>query len=174
MTLSSYIAGMMASAPGASGNPTATARVIRDLWALRQIQAVADDIGRKDTGFDPAAELGNRLGQVDAIRAAMLDRERMSATVGQAGREVVEWIETCLQGRATPLPKTGLPRLDEEIGGGLQPSSLVVGAARTSMGKSILGLEIADAVVRQGFGAVYHSLEMGRRQIRAPARLQAA
>jgi replicative DNA helicase len=166
VTLSSYIASMMASAPGAS-NPAASARLIRDLWALRQIQAVGDDIGRMDTGFDPAAELGNRLGQVDAIRAAMLDRERMSATVGQAGREVVEWIETCLQGRATPLPKTGLPRLDEEIGGGLQPSSLVVGAARTSMGKSILGLEIADAVVRQGFGCVYHSLEMGRRQISA-------
>jgi hypothetical protein len=35
------------------------------------------------------------------------------------------------------------------------------------MGKSIVGLEVADAVARQGFGVVYHSLEMGRRQISA-------
>jgi replicative DNA helicase len=44
---------------------------------------------------------------------------------------------------------------------------LVVVAARTAMGKSILGIEIADRVARQGYGVVYHSLEMSRLQVAA-------
>ena len=35
------------------------------------------------------------------------------------------------------------------------------------MGKSIVGVEIADALARQGLGTVYHTLEMPRRQVAA-------
>jgi replicative DNA helicase len=174
-TLGQYLARIIAHAPGASGI-AATARMIRDLWALRQIAAVADDIGRDASeGFEPTAYLNAKFGALDEVRAALCERERTSATSGQAGREVVEWIESHLKGTAAPLPSTGIRRLDDEIGGGLQSSSLVVIAARTSMGKSIVGVEIADALARQGLGTVYHTLEMPRRQVAArqiPSRLE--
>jgi len=167
LMLGQYLARIIANAPCASG-AAATARMIRDLWALRQLAAVADDIGRDASeGFEPTAYLSAKLGALDEIRAALSDRERTSAMVGQAGREVVEWIESHLKGTARPLPSTGIRRLDDEIGGGLQPSSLIVVAARTSMGKSIVGVEIADALARQGLGTVYHTLEMPRRQVAA-------
>jgi replicative DNA helicase len=140
--------------------------MLRNLWALRAIATIADDIGRESSeGFEPAAYLDEKLSRIDDVRAALSDRERTSATVGQAGQEVVKWIETHLQGRASPLPSTGLDRLDDEIGGGLQPSTMAVLAARTAMGKSICGTEIFDALGRQRLGSVYFSLEMPRRQI---------
>jgi replicative DNA helicase len=166
ITLAQYLARVMALAP-AVGALTPLAHLVRDLWAIRQIAAVSDDIGRKEEGFDPAAYLAEKFDQLDVVRASLLDRERTSATAAQAAGEVVAWVEMCLQGRAAPLPQTGLCCLDDELGGGLRPSTLIVVAARTSMGKSALGLEIADTVARQGFGCVYHSLEMSRLQLAA-------
>ena len=164
-TLGQYLGRIVANAQGFVGF-AATARMIRDLWALRQIAGVADDIGRDASeGFEPTAYLNAKFGALDEVRAALSDRERTSATAGQASREVVEWIESHLKGTAAPLPSTGIRRLDDEIGGGLQPSSLIVIATRTSMGKSIVGVEIADTLARQGLGTVYFTLEMPRRQV---------
>jgi replicative DNA helicase len=166
VTLGAYLARLLAGAQGVG--LVATARMLRDLWALRQIGAVADDIGR-DTpeGFEPTRYLGEKFAALDEVRSALSDRERTSASSGQAGREVVEWIEAHLKGTASALPSTGLRRLDDEIGGGLQPSSLIVIAARTSMGKSIVGVEFLDALARQNLGNVYFTLEMPRRQVAA-------
>jgi replicative DNA helicase len=117
-TLGEYVGRIVVNAPAASGG-AAMARMIRDLWALRQIAAVADDIGRDASeGFEPTAYLNAKFGALDEVRAALSDRERTSATSGQAGREVVEWIESLLKGNAAPLPSTGIRRLDDEIGGG--------------------------------------------------------
>jgi replicative DNA helicase len=167
VSLGKYLARLVANAPPPVGL-AATAGIVRDLWAIRQIAAVAGDIARdRVEGFDPTAYLSAKFAQLDEIRAALSDRERTSATAGQAGQEVVQWIESHLQGQAETLPSTGLRSLDGEIGGGLHPASLIVIAARTSMGKSILGTEIADALSREDRGTVYHSLEMPRRQVAA-------
>ena len=162
-----YLGRVVANAPTVVGLAS-TARMIRDLWALRQLAAVADDIGRDASGgFEPTGYLSSKFAAVDEIRVALSDRERTSATAGQAGREVVDWIESHLKGTAAPLPSTGLRSLDDEIGGGLQPSSLIVVAARTSMGKSIVGIEFLDTLARQNVGSVYFTLEMPRRQVAA-------
>lgn len=163
VTITQYMARMMAYAAVVPLVPIAG--MIRDLWGLRQLAALGDDIANDNSGFDPAAKLSERFTQIDKIRSSLQHRERTSSTAGQAADVVVARIEAVLQGNAPPLPKTGLYGLDEELGGGLQPSSLIVIAARTSMGKSALGIEVADTVARQGFGCVYHSLEMPSVQV---------
>ena len=72
-----------------------------------------------------------------------------------------------MRGELRDLPSSGITSFDRELGGGLQPSTLITVAARTSMGKSIFGLKIAGDSAWKGFGSIYHSLEMSRQQIAA-------
>ena len=152
VTFSAYIARLISAAPDAGGL-AANAQMIRALWGLRQLAAVGDDIYRDGSGYDPAAKLAERFGQVDELRASLIDRERASATAEQAAGSVLARIETVLQGKAVPVPRTGLPKLDDEIGGGLQPATMTVLAGRPGMGKSGVGVEVCDAVAHKGSAA---------------------
>ncbi len=60
---------------------------------------------------------------------------------------------------------TGFPNLDELLGGGLQRSDLVIVAARPSLGKSTLALNIARQAADHGFVSGVFSLEMSGEQI---------
>jgi replicative DNA helicase len=151
---------------GAASQITSHAEVLQALWALRQIEVLGQDIGRRDA-YDPGPYLAECFDKIDEIRSSLVTRRAHTATAAAAGRELVEAIRADIDGRLGALPSTGLTRLDLEIGGGLQPANLITVPARTSMGKSILGTEIVRVTAGQGFGSVYHSLEMHRRQISA-------
>ena len=60
---------------------------------------------------------------------------------------------------------TGFPNMDELLGGGLQRSDLVILAARPSLGKSTLALNMARHASSQGFAVGVFSLEMSGEQI---------
>ena len=60
---------------------------------------------------------------------------------------------------------TGYRRLDELLVGGLQRSDMVVLAARPSVGKSMLGLNLSLHAAKAGYKVGIFSLEMGREQI---------
>ena len=62
---------------------------------------------------------------------------------------------------------TGFPSLDELLGGGLQRSDLIILAARPSLGKSTLALNMARNAAEQGFSTALFSLEMSGEQIAA-------
>ena len=64
----------------------------------------------------------------------------------------------------SPLP-TGFADVDKLLGGGLQRSDMVVLAARPSLGKSTLALNMARSSAAQGAVVGVFSLEMGREQI---------
>ena len=57
--------------------------------------------------------------------------------------------------------KTGLPKLDQTLGGGLYPALYVIGAI-SSLGKTALALQLADNIADQGQPVLFFSLEMGR------------
>tara|TARA_Y100001970_G_scaffold147939_1_gene181598 strand:- start:16349 stop:17812 length:1464 start_codon:yes stop_codon:yes gene_type:complete len=60
---------------------------------------------------------------------------------------------------------TGFTRLNDLLVGGLQRSDMVVLAARPSVGKSMLGLNLAVSAAKADFKVGIFSLEMGREQI---------
>ena len=60
---------------------------------------------------------------------------------------------------------TGFSRLNDLLVGGLQRSDMVVLAARPSVGKSMLGLNLAVSAAKADFKVGIFSLEMGREQI---------
>jgi replicative DNA helicase len=64
----------------------------------------------------------------------------------------------------TGIP-TGFPELDR-LTSGLQPSNLIIVAARPAVGKSTLGLDVArNAAVRSGVPTVVFSLEMSKTEL---------
>lgn len=144
----------------------ASARMVRDLWALRQVEGIGQDIGRAD-GYDPSVFLAESFDKVDALRAQLIDREKKSATAAQAAGALMGRIESAMRGERKPLPRSMITRLDDAMGGGFKPSTLIIIPGRPSMGKSILGVELADRFAEQGFGVDLHSLEMSAEQIAA-------
>lgn len=157
----------LAAIGGMTGGPLMVhARVIRDLWALRQIAAAGTDILEKD-GFEPGAALTETLELIDEVRTSLTDRGLTTVSLAGAGDSLIEKIQADLRGELAALPSSGITYFDKEIGGGLRPSTLITVGARTSMGKSIFGLEIVGTAAAAGFGCIYHSLEMPREQIAA-------
>lgn len=59
-----------------------------------------------------------------------------------------------------PEINTGLPALDDTLGGGLYPGLYVLGAI-SSLGKTALALQMADRIAAQGHQVLFFSLEMG-------------
>jgi replicative DNA helicase len=147
------------------------ARTIHDLWVRRQIIAIGTAM--VDLAYDspvtasPAEQIEKAQEQLGKHQVALSDRERRSVSLRIAGAGLMAMIEADLKGECRTLASTGIKRFDQEIGGGLRPSSLTTLAARTSMGKSIVGLEAVLNSGRQGFGCIYHSLEMPKEQLMA-------
>jgi len=161
-----YLA-QLARIGGMPGAPLLThARMIRDLYILRHVEAIGTEIGQQQ-GYDPCAFLDERFEKLDELRALRMDKQLKTVTLSAAGDALMAQIEADLKGERRALATTGLTRFDSEIGGGLRPSSLTTLAARTSMGKSIVGLEVVLNAARQGFGCIYHSLEMPKEQVMA-------
>ena len=79
-------------------------------------------------------------------------------------QQVFKQIEQCDGTRVTGLT-TSFPKLDEMLGG-LQRGDMIVLAARPSMGKSALALNIAEHIAAENHLAVaMFSLEMSRQQL---------
>lgn len=67
----------------------------------------------------------------------------------------------------TPYVRTGIKQLDRLLGGGMVQGGLYILAGRPGMGKSALGIAIADYVARTMGKVDYFSLEMSKEQIMA-------
>jgi replicative DNA helicase len=78
---------------------------------------------------------------------------------------VADEVEARTQGKEeTALLMTGIEELDEKTGG-IEPTELVFIAARPSMGKTELALDIIEKVSAQGHGVLFFSMEMADTQI---------
>lgn len=129
------------------------------LWGLREIEAAVSS-ATDGSGFVPSEKLGEVLERADAVRVAFVQRRAHSLSLAEALKRVSERLVAEHKGQKQAVPATGLRQLDYELGGGLHPSKLITIAGRPAMGKSLVGVEIAERAAAQGFGTVYHSLEM--------------
>ncbi|WP_189062235.1 DnaB-like helicase C-terminal domain-containing protein, partial [Longimycelium tulufanense] len=80
------------------------------------------------------------------------------------GDLVDEALERYTQPRP-PALSTGWCDIDEILDGGLRPGQMCVVAARTGIGKTVIGINLAVEAARQGKGSVIASLEMAREEI---------
>jgi len=115
-------------------------------------------------------------GELDVIEAAQkisLDLQGERTIVSEApmdevmtavDKEIAEAREVAASGKRTRIP-TGFGTLDSLTYGGWGPGQLIILAARPSIGKTAIMLQMAKAAARDGFPATIFSLEMTKEEL---------
>jgi replicative DNA helicase len=143
------------------------ARIVQRTSVLRQIVRAGGEIAA--IGYEGAADADMALSKAEDL----LFRIRSGRGSGDF-THLREILDTYMEESAAihgpegrhlaPVP-TGFTDLDKLLGGGLQRSDMVIVAARPSLGKSTLALNIARNAAAQGAIVGVFSLEMGGDQL---------
>ncbi len=135
------------------------ARIVKDKAVLRRLIHTSNAIMRR--ALEGPEETGEILDQAEsAILAVGEDRERTGLMpVGEVFKKTYTSLDDLVErGRRITGLETGFTRLDD-LTCGLQPSELILVAARPSMGKTALALSIAANVAIRGATSVPESGE---------------
>jgi replicative DNA helicase len=152
---------LQASTP-ASANATHYAKIVNELALLRRLIGVAGDIA--EMGYDDSQDVVETLDRAESLVFEVAER-RVSESmvkVSDALQETLDQLEALYDstGDITGVP-TGYNDLDHLLLG-LQPSNLIVVAARPGAGKTSLALGAAANVAMEARKPVlFFSMEMG-------------
>ncbi|MEC8559165.1 MAG: replicative DNA helicase [Planctomycetota bacterium] len=157
-----YIVELAESVPSASNAPY-YARIVREKATLRElIEAAGSTLVEAHTSTEDAQEVLEQAEQ--RIFNIAQKREHASAQdLGSLLDEAIRALEENEGRSMTGLP-SGFGDLDE-LTNGLQPGELIILAARPSMGKTAVALNMIEHVAMAGHPAAIFSLEMGRQQL---------
>jgi replicative DNA helicase len=142
------------------------ARIVHDKATKRRLISVATEI--VELGYDGSEQAGPLL---DAAESRIFEITQATSrpsfrSLHDEMQDTFDYVEALMSrgGELTGLP-TGYADLDE-MTGGLQPGELIIIAARPSMGKTALALNIArNAAVDHGKKVAVFSLEMTTRSL---------
>lgn len=156
-----YLAEILNSVPSAA-HAIGYAETVREKATLRGALTVAYDIVRKvgdASRWDRSEEI---IHSGAAALATLLADSSASdtCTIEQAVHEVFEQMER----GETPLVRTGVNTIDQDMGGLGLGETLVI-AARPSMGKSLIGREIAASAAMLDTPTLIVSMEENRHKI---------
>ncbi|MDR2872490.1 MAG: replicative DNA helicase [Xanthomonadaceae bacterium] len=163
-----YLVELASTTPSAA-NIRAYAEIVRDKAVLRQLIEVGTEI--VNDGFQPEGRESTELlakaeQQVFAIAEAGARSRQDFVPVTKALSEAFDVLQTRFNsgGGVTGLP-TGYTELDE-MTAGLQPTDLVILAARPAMGKTTLALNMAEyAAMKSKKPVAIFSMEMSASQL---------
>ncbi|WP_394173572.1 replicative DNA helicase [Thalassotalea litorea] len=164
-----YLAEMMKNTPSAS-NIYAYAAIVRERAVTRELISVANEIA--DAGYDPQGRESSELLDFAESRVFQIAEQRANKSEGPENihsvlEKTVDKIEK-LYGQphdGVTGVSTGFQDLDK-MTAGLQPSDLIIVAARPSMGKTTFAMNLAEnAAMMQDKPALIFSLEMPSEQI---------
>ena len=128
-----------------------------------QIRQLSRDIGKAIDSGDSVSSVLDRI-ECDLVKLSGGIEQSAVRDAYAVGNEIIDRLqESKLTGTESGL-RTGIIPLDQHTNG-LQPSTLTTIAARTSAGKSALGLQIADNACHAGASVFYVSLEMSAAEL---------
>ena len=161
----SYLTSLIDAVPDVA-NVEHYARIVKEKSTLRRLIRAGQKMVRDGVSQEKSAEelLGSATGEIfdiaeDAIRGDFTEIEE----IVKHNLEIIEQARDN-QGILSGLP-TGFRELDR-MTSGLQPTDLIVLAARPSVGKTSLALNIAQQVAfREGRSVGFFSLEMSKEQL---------
>ena len=164
-----YLAEMMKNTPSAA-NITAYAEIVRERAVTREMISVANEIA--EAGYDTQGRTSADLLDFAETKVFAIAEQRMSKTEGPVSltsvlEKTVDRIEKLYQQPHDGVTgvSTGFSDLDK-MTAGLQPSDLIIVAARPSMGKTTFAMNLAEnAAMMQDKPALIFSLEMPSDQL---------
>ncbi|HRN61200.1 MAG TPA: replicative DNA helicase [Luteimonas sp.] len=163
-----YLVELATTTPSAA-NIKAYAEIVRDKAILRQLIEVGTDIvndGFQPEGRDSGELLAKAEQQVFKIAEAGARGRQDFTAVNDAMREAFDILQTrhANGGGITGMP-TGYTEFDE-MTAGLQPTDLLILAARPAMGKTTLALNMAEyAAMKTKKAVAVFSMEMSASQL---------
>jgi len=163
-----YLVELASTTPSAA-NITAYAEIVRDKAVLRQLIEVGTGIvndGFQPDGRDSGEILASAEQQVFAIAEAGARGRTDFVPINKAMSEAFDVLQTRYAngGGVTGLP-TGYTEFDE-MTAGLQPTDLLILAARPAMGKTTFALNIAEyAAIKTKKAVAVFSMEMSASQL---------
>ena len=164
----SYLIELATTTPSAA-NITSYAEIVRDKAVLRQLIEVGTTIvndGFQPDGRDSSEILSTAEQNVFAIAEAGARGRTDFTPVNKAMAEAFDILQTRYQsgGGVTGMP-TGYTEFDE-MTAGLQPTDLLILAARPAMGKTTLALNMAEfAAMKTKKAVAVFSMEMSASQL---------
>lgn len=162
-TLRSYLAQLMEITPTAA-NAESYAEIVAQRARRRALKTALEEGAAALEAEEPEDEIISRL---DASLTATTER---TASELLAPKEQIDgffaYRERIDEGQM-PYVRTGIKELDKLLGGGMVQGGLYILAGRPGMGKSALGIAVADYVARTAGKVDYFSLEMSKEQILA-------
>ncbi|MCA9522654.1 MAG: replicative DNA helicase [Myxococcales bacterium] len=161
----SYISALMDYVT-TTANLVQYAQIVRDKAMMRRMIEVTSEIAL--SGYEEQEDVSSYIDEAESKVFAVGEQKMtrsfspMSELVGPA-LQTIEELYTRKEA-VTGLP-TGFERLDQMLSG-LQSSDLIILAARPSMGKTALALNLcANAALRSGKAVAIFSLEMSKQQL---------
>lgn len=157
-----YLSGLYDAAPSAA-NFRFYAEIVLEKHKLRLLlRAATKAIQAVHESGEPAESVvADHLAAIEALTKADLGRVE---TAKQVLGRVIDRLQTVHQGTAVQSIKTGMDRYDH-LAGGLWPSHLVLIAARPSVGKTALLMQLVEQAARQAYPCVVFSEEMSSDQL---------
>ena len=160
-----FVRDIMATVP-TSVNVKSYANIVREKAVLRRLIRVNEEIA--NTCYAGKEKLEDILAHTEKAIFDLLQSRNSGefVPIRQVALNVLEKIETASRsgGTVTGIP-TGFIDLDYKTSG-MQPSDLVLLAARPSMGKTAFVLNLVDYIaVRKGLPCMVFSLEMSKEQL---------
>ena len=149
-----------------SANVKQYAEIVREKSVLRKLARTTDDISNRCyAGKEPLEDI-LKTTEKDIFDIIQNGAESDVQDIKDVAIRVINKIEKASQshGAVTGIP-TGFKRLDKQLTG-LQPSDLILVAARPSVGKTALVLNIAEHVaIKNNIPVAFFSLEMSADQL---------
>lgn len=135
------------------------AREVRRHWTRRELALIGLDAARQ--AGDQFADIDDTLQATDGKLRQLLEQQ-VSTGPAPLTQCMVDALGE-LEKPETPGITTGFLQLDELLGG-FKPGQLIVLAARPSMGKTALAVNLAQAIATRGT-VLFFSLEQTRREL---------
>jgi len=162
-----YLAGLEQAVLSTSGAPQ-LARIVREKAQLRAIIDTAVHTIEQARSEDTEAAVICEATQRRLIDINIGSEQGGMATLGEVGQEALDWVRQTDQlkqeGRSWSEWRTGLEPLDAQIGG-VERGSFLVLAARPSVGKTSLAIQIADDHESRGIPVAIFSQEETGEQV---------
>ncbi|WP_440054285.1 replicative DNA helicase [Pseudoalteromonas sp. T1lg65] len=164
-----YLAEIAKNTPSAA-NIDAYASIVRERAVIREMIGVAHEIA--EAGFNPEGRDSHALLDLAESKVFKIAEQRTKSTEGPQSihsilEKTVDKIEELYQSPQDGVTgvSTGYSDLDK-MTAGLQPSDLIIVAARPSMGKTTFAMNLAEhAAMTQDKPVLIYSLEMPSEQI---------
>jgi replicative DNA helicase len=158
-----YLGSLAQNVPSVA-NIASYSKIVRERALQRNLLALAQDISA--SCYAPGADVTGIINRADAAMVQLLGNgssdEPNSLTDCMA--DAIADIDNRATGHQRSGLLTGVADFDA-LTCGLEPGQLVIIAARPSVGKTALALNIADHVTQRGETVAFFSLEMTRREL---------